>query len=198
MAVLDAIHRKSKSEKENKKDFYQTPKMLMDALFDSIIVSKNETVLDPCCGDLAITRELKKHFKHVDAMDLYSNAGNMKGDFLQMRVDKKYDIIIMNPPYSQKNKFIDKALEIANQVYVLMPSNVDNYTIMNEKYFAQDFYLGSIRTYPKFFMTDSLDNIKWGGMSTYTWYVFSKDSKYQNKDKIEVRKDLRKYLDNIE
>jgi hypothetical protein len=204
MAVHDAIHRKIKSDDENKKDFYQTSPPLIMALIEGMRdlklythnIGRMARVLDPCAGNGAIGNVLKKHFEQVTEFDLYSGYTYEK-DFL--KEDGWYDYIIFNSPYTKKNAFIEHALEISNFVFSLLPIGVENYTIMNEKFFDDDAYIGKIKCYPKFFMTEDLpDKIKWGGMSCYAWHIFTSDSDKQKKfktTKFEIIKDIRKYTD---
>lgn len=198
--LIGAIHRKSKSNKENKKDFYQTPtivtKALIKGLWESDFIDMNRAhlyrVLDPCAGYGAITEEIKNSFKDVTAYDLYTEYGN-RVDFLES--EERFDLIFMNPPYSCKNKFIDKAMDLASGVFVLLPSNVENYNIMNKDYFDTEFYHGKIKTYPKLFMDQSLGDVNFGGTSTYSWHYFSKENKNHNTYKKEFMVDVRQFLE---
>lgn len=202
MGLTDVVHRKEKSEMENKKDFYQTPYCLTEALVDGLKDIKLigdyfcdvSAVLDPCAGEGAIGAVLKTYFRNVKEYDLYSEYQENK-DFLGET--GKYQMVVMNPPYSQKNQFIEHALKIAQFVVVVMPENVVNYTKMNEQFFDKDEYIGKIKTYPKFFMNENLDSIKFGGMSTYSWYIWTNDWDWKRKHskyKFEVIKDIRRFL----
>lgn len=202
MGLTDVVHRKEKTEVENKKDFYVTPHCLTEAFVEGMvdlkIFSKSyfdmARVLDPCAGEGAIGDVLKKYFRNVTEYDLYSGYTFEKDFFTETG---KYDLILMNPPYSNKNDFIKYALKASNLVCVVLPENVINYTKMNEEFFDKDFYIGKIKTYPKFFMTDSLDEMKFGGMSTYAVYVFTNDYDLRRKFstfKFEVIKDVRRYI----
>jgi len=201
MALTDVVHRKLKTDLENQKDFYQTPYACTEALVEglrelNLTTADQITVFDPCAGEGAITKVLDKHFhSSVIANDLFYDGWDYNEDFLTME-NIDVDVIVCNPPYTMKNEFILKSLEMAKLVAIIMPSNVDNYTIMNEKFFSQDFFLGSIRCFPKFFMTDALDKIKFGGMSTYSWCIFSNNADVQKeyKHRFDIRKDIRELM----
>ena len=204
MATTDAIHRKDKSEIENKKDFYQTPPCVIEALVSGMKdvklysqdIKTMARILDPCAGNGAIGGVLKKYFNQIVEYDLYSGY-TFERDFLEE--GGRYDYIIFNPPYSQKNGFISHALSISNFVFSLLPIGVENYTIMNEKFFDNEAYIGKIKCYPKFFMSENpSDKIKWGGMSCYAWHIFTSDLDKQKKfktTKFEVMKDIRKFIE---
>ena len=203
MAVHDSIRRKDKSELENKKDYYQTPscltKSLISGMKDLKLYNPNiktmARTLDPCAGNGAIGAVLKTYFDNVVEYDLYSGY-TFERDFLEET--GRYDYIIFNSPYTKKNEFIEHGLTISNFVFSLLPIGVENYTIMNERFFDNPSYIGKIKTYPKFFMTEEIsDKIKWGGMSCYAWHIFTSDVDKQKKfrtTKFEIIKDIRKFI----
>ena len=43
------------------------------------------------------------------------------------------ELIIMNPPYSKKDEFIEHALELAGNVFVILPLQVSNYISFTEE-----------------------------------------------------------------
>jgi hypothetical protein len=124
-------------------------------------IGRMARVLDPCAGNGAIGDVLKKYFNpnQIVEYDLYSGY-TFERDFLTET--GRYDYVIFNSPYTKKNAFIEHALGISNFVFSLLPIGVENYTIMNEKFFNTDQYIGKIKCYPKFFMDQELTGkIKW-------------------------------------
>jgi len=101
-------NRKKESERPQN-DFYQTPKCMTWELLKLNLFNKNQTILDPCCGQYAISNILKENGFNVDAKDIIYGD-----DFL--RSNKKYDVIVMNPPFKIWDNFIIKAKECASIV----------------------------------------------------------------------------------
>lgn len=133
----------------NNKDFYPTPdtiiyKMLRDINFDKIT-----TILEPSAGKgniVDILQQKKKYYKHLD-IDCIENDENLQhvlkgkeyklihNDFLTFNSMKKYDLIIMNPPFSNGDKHILKAIELQEQyggcVVCLLNAETLNNTFSN-------------------------------------------------------------------
>ena len=114
------------------------------------------------------------------------------GDFL--KVTKKYDYIISNPPYSLKDEFIEHALKIADHVFMLFPLQVLNYIEFCEKWLDNDLYCGRILMYPKVILNPEGEYIQ-GGNTGYAWFHWGTDyfSTDNPKVKYEVIEDIRKY-----
>jgi len=118
--------------KQEKKEFgaYFTPDSIIDSCFtlvsnvlvsnvlvSNVLVSNvlemgEIDVLEPSCGD---ARFLKKHtFHHVDAVELneklFKKLPNIQNtvffneDFMQFQTDKRYHLVIGNPPYKVVSK----------------------------------------------------------------------------------------------
>lgn len=202
MGLTDVVHRKEKSEELKKQDFYQTHPSLVRALMEGMkdiklfnpYFADTAKVLDSCAGQGSIGTVLKEHFKNVTEYDLYSGYKE-KRDF--MDEDRKFDLIVINPPYSSKGLFIHKCLDVAEFSFILMPENVTNYRKMNEEFFSSKEYVGKIKTWPKHFMTESVDKLKFGGMSSYSFYLFTSNRDWQidySKVKFEVIKDIRNFM----
>lgn len=171
------LRRKAKSSEENEKDFYQTPYHLSFALLDDLTDSHGSDIhiLDPCCGEKAIGNVLCQRFDNILEFDLFDP--DCPVDFLEFQPDVKFDVVVMNPPFTQKLKFIDKALKVANEVYCLFPGLALNYNITGE-YKNKSEYCGQISCYPKANLSSELDPtgyVNWGGTSIYTWLYFSND-----------------------
>ncbi len=168
MALTDVVHRKLKTVEENKKDFYATPYALTETILNALKeldlseVFMYPKIIEPCAGEGAIYDVLDKYFDLITTNDLFFDGWEHNRDFLNSEWDS-HDICIMNPPYSMKDDFIEKAMEVATISVVILPSNVDNYVKMNEKFFSKKEYIGAIRTYPKFFMGEDPKNFRWGG-----------------------------------
>lgn len=180
--------RKPKTKELKAKDFYQTNPAMVQALIDKDFYLKvrQHKILDPCCGKNVIGNVLRKNgFKHINEIDIEQGV-----DFLAYY--KSHDVIIMNPPYSNKYAFIDHALEIARYVYVLLPLDVSNYNLFHREYLNTEKYKGRILMTPKMILHDGIEP-KFGGNSSYAWYHFSNDNTNLDK-KYEKYADLAEYL----
>lgn len=115
------------------KDFYPTPQNLIDKMFCDIDFSMSKSILEPSAGKGNIVEALKeKEEKHkyygnskyqfdIDCIEIDQNLQHvLKGknfrvvynDFLTYNTMKEYDLIIMNPPFSNGYKHLLKALEM--------------------------------------------------------------------------------------
>ena len=96
-------------------DFYPTPKSLVWVAKDLIKkeFSLKEEILEPCCGNGAISDELRKLGFSVTENDLFTGGV----DYLQHKFSQKQ--IITNPPFSLWDAFIHKAKNEADKVLVI-------------------------------------------------------------------------------
>lgn len=101
-------------DKENREvdDFYPTPPRATRALLS--VERFNGTVLEPACGDGAISKVLQEAGHNVISNDLINRGfGTPHVDFLldfQTRVEN----IITNPPFKLANEFALHAIEMAS------------------------------------------------------------------------------------
>ena len=116
------------------KDFYPTPQNLIDKMLCGLDFSMIKSILEPSAGKGNIVEALKKkeesHNKYygkkyfefdIDCIESDQNLQHIiKGknfrvvynDFLTYNTMKEYDLIIMNPPFSNGCKHLLKALEM--------------------------------------------------------------------------------------
>lgn len=113
----------------NNKDFYPTPDTLIFKMLNDIDFNRIATILEPSAGKgniVDILEQKKKYYKQLD-IDCIENDENLQSilkgkeyklihnDFLTFNSMKKYDLIIMNPPFSNGDKHILKAIELQEQ-----------------------------------------------------------------------------------
>ena len=99
----------SETERQTE-DYYATPDIATELLCELETFSKD--ILEPACGEGAISKVLKKYGYNVESMDLIDRGYGEGGvDFLQYDevVDKD---IITNPPYSLAAEFVEHAMDI--------------------------------------------------------------------------------------
>ena len=118
-------------------EFYPTPQSLIDKMLENIDFKAIHTILEPSAGTGNICEAVNRKLKYANNM--YSND-NYRGDidcveidedlrgvlknkdyrvvhddFLEYQSKKKYDLIIMNPPFSAGDKHLMKAIELQEQ-----------------------------------------------------------------------------------
>lgn len=112
------------SREEN--DFYPTdPRATIEILNREFL---NGTILEPACGDGAISKILKQYYPDtsVYSSDLIDRGyGDETGiDFLQANYTNKWGNVITNPPFKLAREFIDKSLDITTgKVLMLLRIN---------------------------------------------------------------------------
>ncbi len=114
------------------KDFYPTPQNLIDKMLDGLDWGMIHTILEPSAGKGNIVEVLKKkedfnnrwYTKVKLNIDCIENDQNLRhilkgkdfrvvhDDFLTYDTMKEYDLILMNPPFSNGCKHLLKALEM--------------------------------------------------------------------------------------
>lgn len=113
------------------KDFYPTPQNLIDKMLCDLDFKIISSILEPSAGKGNIIEELKKRegglygYKkyqfNIDCIEADQNLQHiLKGknfrvvhnDFLTYNTMKEYDLIVMNPPFSNGCKHLLKALEM--------------------------------------------------------------------------------------
>lgn len=100
---------------------YQTPAWAIDAILDVELTT--DTVLDPCAGLGLISDTCLRRGLSVEAFDVEDWHGKFPGqprprvpiqnvDFLGWTGDLTFDTVIMNPPFSLAEEFVDHALAL--------------------------------------------------------------------------------------
>lgn len=114
---MSATNRGSKRQLH---DFYPTPLPAIQSFLDSYPIGWGIEVLEPGAGSGNIIKTLQLYgdFK-IDAVEIrQEEAENLQqlgvnviiGDYLSMNIEKKYDLIIGNPPFGQAIEFVEKSL----------------------------------------------------------------------------------------
>lgn len=118
------------TEGSSKSEFYPTPQYLIEKMLDGIDWKMVETVLEPSAGkgDLALavqqkckSRIYQSELVDVDCIEIDRNLQHILNgeelrvvhdDFLTYDALKQYDLIVMNPPFSEGDKHLLKALDM--------------------------------------------------------------------------------------
>lgn len=116
------VQRHTLAERGN--DLYETPDVAVHALLR--VETLPRVIWEPACGPGRIVNVLRGAGHTVIATDLvdYGCAGSLaRQDFLMLRsppVPEGVDAILTNPPYKLAEQFVEKALEFAPLVIMLL------------------------------------------------------------------------------
>lgn len=112
---------------ETNKDFYPTPSKLAGIMFAGIDFKRVRTILEPSAGKGNLIDNMKNLRKvrdcrlDIDCIELDENLQYILNgkeykvvfdNFLSFNSGKKYDLILMNPPFSEGDKHLLKALQM--------------------------------------------------------------------------------------
>ena len=106
-------------------DFFQTPEWAIEVILP--YVKSGSRVLEPTYGLGAISNVLKKHGCEVIGTDKYPKEGTdvKELDFLNIAKDDEIlqgiDMIVFNPPFSDKTRFLQKAMELGKPFLMICP-----------------------------------------------------------------------------
>lgn len=112
------------------KEFYPTPKKLIEKMFAGVDLKRVKTILEPSAGIgniadyLQDKKESETWGRYAYSIDCIEKEKNFQAilrskkyrviydDFLAFNTFKEYDLIVMNPPFSDGDKHLLKALEM--------------------------------------------------------------------------------------
>lgn len=119
------------SSKRRASDAYSTPYSLTRLLLNKVRLYGS--VLEPACGEGAIVKVLKEYDKDKIKITAYDK----ETDFLKEK--RHFDFVLTNPPFSLSEQFIDKALEVADETYFLLPLSYLHGKKRYDKYYSQGY-----------------------------------------------------------
>jgi len=114
-------------------------KIMIDLGIENL--SPNSSILDPCIGKNIFFKQLKNKNYFLTGIEIdldliddeiskYYSLGNKEliiGDFFNLDISKKYDLIVMNPPYIRQENIKNKS-EIAKITKSSLPKNSNLYS----------------------------------------------------------------------
>ena len=106
-------------------DFFQTPDWAIEVILP--YVKTGSKVLEPTYGLGAIAKVLEKHGCEVVGADKFPKEGTSvkELDFLNIQKNDEIlqgiDMIVFNPPFSDKTRFLKKAMELGLPFLLLCP-----------------------------------------------------------------------------
>lgn len=111
--------------------FFETPSDLVRRLINMAEIRPRENILEPSAGKGVIARYIRKrypeNFLHCAELNqenrkyLYDQYFHIIGDGNFLEIDKKYDVIIANPPFAPRQSDIDHVshmIDLAQRIVV--------------------------------------------------------------------------------
>lgn len=154
-------------------DFYPTPEWGTLALIQQTKFVGE--VLEPCCGDGAMSSILIKHGYKVISSDLYNRGYGGKKDFFDY--NNQFDNIVTNPPFNIAEQVLAHALKLARFKIALL---------------LRTAFLESKRRYLQFYQTHPPTRllvfterlsmypaghpVQGGGTTSYAWFIWDQQS----------------------
>ena len=123
---------KKNSNKRAENDYYPTPDWCVNRLLDDLSLPPGNW-LEPAAGDGAVIRAVNKSYKRPVAWTAAELQDKFKSDlealvdpsrvhmgsFFETGLNKEFDVVITNPPFSKALEFIKKSIELEPE-YVCM------------------------------------------------------------------------------
>ncbi|EOU1989903.1 class I SAM-dependent methyltransferase [Clostridium perfringens] len=181
-AMFIGGYTKSNVHEREINDFYATPPNTTKSLLDVLDVEP-KTILEPSAGMGHIVEVLKEYYPNakIEATDLI-DRGYCKGnvDYLTKVYDKKYDLIITNPPFKYAKEFVQKSLELTNDK-VAMLLKIQFLESKSRKEFLKHSHLKYVYVFSERQNTlkngeeiNPLTGKKWSSVFLLAWFVFEK------------------------
>lgn len=116
---------KGAGHREKGEDFFSTPRNAILPMLE-YIPDPVKTIWEPTAGMNAITEVLIEHGYNVITTDINPRLPGIEPlDFLTAPgADFDYDAIVLNPPFSYKNDFLAKCLELGKPFFMLVPLTI--------------------------------------------------------------------------
>lgn len=107
------------------RDLYETPEKATQALADLLFlndVPKDVRIWECCAGNSAISNVFRNAgYNNIVETDLFPSGDMEKLDFYIDTASFEFDYLITNPPYDQKEHFLNKCLEYGKPFVLLLP-----------------------------------------------------------------------------
>ena len=104
-----------RTEPDDSLDYFPTPPWGTRVLCEQLIeVAPTDTILEPACGEGAMSRTLGEYSDKVIASDIFDYGHGEVEDFLSSSRDN-VDWIITNPPFKLAKEFIHKSLSMTDK-----------------------------------------------------------------------------------
>ena len=118
---INEMHQKG----EVLRDLYETPATATQVLINTLVlngISKDSTIWECCAGNSAISNVFRNSgFRNIIETDLFPTGEMRKLDFYNDTPSFQFDFLITNPPYDQKEHFLNKSLQYGKPFALLLP-----------------------------------------------------------------------------
>lgn len=170
---LSIVGSSRKNGERDALDFYPTPEYATLALLNH--EKFNGNILEPACGDGAISKVCESYGFQTYSSDIISRGFGAQADFFELT--QGYDNIITNPPYSCALKFVLQSKRIARAKIAMFLKTVflegsNRYEMFNDRTFPLKkvlqfssrvtLYKGGVR-------------LKNSGMISYAWFIWDRE-----------------------
>lgn len=152
-------------------DFYPTPRYATESLLQREKFTGD--ILEPACGDGAISKVLDEYGYQVTSRDLYDRGyGDTGIDFLFMPENESFDNVITNPPYCLASEFLETALCVSRKK-VAMLLKIQFLEGVKRNHLFKNAPFKSVMVFKKR-LTMRREGINEGGsgMMTFAWFVW--------------------------
>lgn len=190
MPVIPKTFKEEGRFESNPNDFFETPYKLARSILDfDVFWSEPDYVLDPGCGTGSFGKAIKDkwpdtHLTGIDISNQDAGFGDdydyfILGDYLEWKTDRKFDLIIGNPPYSSKTdrrlaeKFILKSFDL------LTPDGILCFLLKTEFLASNVRFENLWKKHLLKYVVQSVDRIQWrsGGGNTieYAYFIWNRN-----------------------
>ena len=169
------------NDDREKDDFYPTPSEATQALLDRQKFTGN--ILEPACGDGAMSKVLIKNGYQVISSDLFDRGYGKTGvNFLE--TTEIVDNIITNPPFKLATEFTVHSLKLARHKVVMLSKITYLEGIRRKKLIFDQKKLQTVLIFTKrvAFKKPGSDSLA-GGLMAFGWFVY--DVNYSGQPTIE-------------
>lgn len=152
-------------------DFYPTPPEAVEALLR--LENFEGTMLEPCCGDGAISLILANHGYDVTSTDLYDRSfGEIGLDFTSSEYPYKGDNVITNPPFKLAEEFLTLSLKRSSKKVAFL-CKLQFLEGAKRKTMFETLPLKKVWVFSKrLTMSKGGEKTKNSGMLAFAWFVF--------------------------
>lgn len=170
-------------------DYYATNPVAVEMLLNNHHFNSRQTILEPCVGGGHIANYISSIYRSSDitGIDLAYRGykDTIVADYLTYETDKKYDLIITNPPFSQAQEFIEKSIDLINDSgSVAMFLKLNFLEGVKRKEFFEKHPPKYIYVFRKRMATwkngnpiNPETNKKWSETICFAWFIWEKNSK---------------------
>lgn len=148
-------------------DLYETDPSQVENLLRNISINQDWIIFEPCCGNRAISDVFRKHGFEVIDRDLYfpDDQGNVF-NYLEADFPPFYNCTITNPPFANKIKFLERAIESGKPFIFFLPSKTIHNKEMKQLVECSGLKILIPTSRPKF-----LHNKEWVHPEDVVWFL---------------------------